>query len=317
MVKVVSDRIKCNESSFDVLNDVLNSLRFKGSIFFQSELASPWGMSLSKYDNPRFHIAVDGNCFVGVQGLSEPAIQMKHMDIVMLPGGDKHWIADQPGRKLETSERAGAACQLGTPLFQNGTITNKLICAIVEYDKDLSHPILNSLPSILHFSNISLSDPVWMTVVLIDSIMKKEQSNNSVVIDRLAELLFIQLLKKHVLECEDTTKFFAALSDKRIHKTLELIHNQPGDEWTLDLLVEKVNMSRATLVRQFKKTVGMPPMMYLFEWRMIKAHNLIKNSNKTLEQISEDVGFSSARTLSKAFKKTYGKTPSQLRKTLG
>jgi AraC-like DNA-binding protein len=314
MVKVVSNSIKCYESSFDVLNDVLNLLRFKGSVFFQSELASPWGMSLPKYNAPRFHIAVDGDCYVGVQGISEPVVQMKHMDILILPNGDKHWIADQPGRKLETSERAGKACELGTPLFQNGKITNKLICAIVEFDKDLSHPILNSLPSILKFSNISHSDPIWMTVLLISSTMKQEKSHKSVIIDRLAELLFIQLLKKHILESKNPANFFAALSDKRICKTLELIHNHPEENWSLETLLEKVNMSRATLVRQFKKTVGMPPMMYLLQWRMIKAHNLIKHSNKTLEQISEAVGFSSARTLSKAFKNTYGVSPTQLRK---
>ena len=63
----VSDR-RNDEVSFDVLGDVLDTLRFRGSIFFRSELAAPWGMSLEPTNIPRFHIALSGDCFVGDDG---------------------------------------------------------------------------------------------------------------------------------------------------------------------------------------------------------------------------------------------------------
>jgi hypothetical protein len=50
------------EKGFDVLGDVLETLRFRGSIFFRSELAAPWGMSLAQEAFPRFHISVFGTC---------------------------------------------------------------------------------------------------------------------------------------------------------------------------------------------------------------------------------------------------------------
>ena len=60
----MSERL--NEANdFDVLGDVLETLRFRGSIFFRSELAAPWGMSLEEETFPRFHIAMSGDCFVG------------------------------------------------------------------------------------------------------------------------------------------------------------------------------------------------------------------------------------------------------------
>ena len=60
----MSERLN-NDPEFDVIGDVLDTLRFRGSIFFRSELAAPWGMSLEPTGVPRFHVALSGNCFVG------------------------------------------------------------------------------------------------------------------------------------------------------------------------------------------------------------------------------------------------------------
>jgi len=311
MVKKVSSGIN---SSATVLTDVLDKLHFRGSIFFRSRLAAPWGMSLSNLNNPRFHIALSGDCYIGVDDASNTVINMKHMDILMLPHGEMHWIADQPGRKLTPSEQAGDACELGMPLFQNGEITNKLICGLIDYEKDVLHPLVDALPSVLHFSGIKQNDPVWMTVLLIDAEMENAQTNHTSIIDRLTEVLFMQLLNKHMSDNKEITGFFAALHDKRICRALELIHKNPKFQWSIDLLAEQANLSGATLIRRFNSTVGVPPMTYLLKWRMIKAHNLIKYSSKTIDEISGMVGFSSARTLTKAFLSHYKMTPSQLRR---
>jgi hypothetical protein len=46
--------------------------------------------------------------------------------------------------KLVPSKQAGDACALGMPLFQQGEITNKIMCGIVEYDEAIEHPILSA-----------------------------------------------------------------------------------------------------------------------------------------------------------------------------
>ena len=108
---------------FDVLGDILETLRFRGSIFFRSDLAAPWGMSLTGVGNPRFHIVLSGECFVGAD--NHDAVKAEASDIIVLPNGSAHWIADKPGRQLVPSDRAGRACELGNPLFQDGEITSR------------------------------------------------------------------------------------------------------------------------------------------------------------------------------------------------
>lgn len=269
MLKNVAHQLKCPTSEFNVLDDVIDTLCFRGSIFFHSSLAAPWGMSLSSILMPRFHIALEGGFYVGAQTSN---ITVAPMDIVMIPGGDVHWIADDIGSERLPSEQAGDACALGMPLFQQGEITNKIMCGIIEYDETIEHPILSALPSIIQLSNI--------------------QSNDHL------------------------SGFLSAIKEPRLNKILQLIHQHPEKQWTLDIISDVIGMSRATLQRKFKAAIGVSPMVYISRWRMAKAYQLLKNSNLSLEGIAEVIGFSDARTLSHAFKDHYGDTPSQFRKKL-
>lgn len=115
---------------------------------------------------------------------------------------------------------------------------------------------------------------------------------------------------------DDATGFLAALRDKRVYRALTLIHKDPAFDWSLSALGEQVGMSRATLVRRFQEVVGISPMAYITDWRIMKAHKLVRSSATPLEQIAEATGFASARTLSRAFKQHYGCTPNELRRSL-
>ncbi|AAZ28339.1 MULTISPECIES: AraC family transcriptional regulator [Colwellia] len=313
MLKNVAHQLKCPTSEFNVLDDVIDTLRFRGSIFFHSSLAAPWGMSLSSIEMPRFHIALEGDFYVGA-GSSN--INVNPMDIVMIPGGDMHWIADEIESERVPCEQAGDACALGMPLFQQGEITNKIMCGIVEYDEAIEHPILSALPSIIQLSNIQSNDNIWMTVKLIDAEIIRTNNKKNSIIDRLTEVLFIQLLNSFIEKNEHLTGFLSALKEPRLNKILQLIHQHPERQWTLDIISDVVGMSRATLQRKFKAAIGVSPMVYISRWRMAKAYQLLKHSNLSLEGIADVIGFSDARTLSHAFKDHYGDTPSQFRKKL-
>ena len=298
---------------FDVLGDILETLHFRGSVFFRSDLAAPWGMSLSEMGIPRFHIMLSGECFVGSD--AHDAIKAEEADIIMLPNGDPHWIADRPGRELVPSSRAGKACELGNPLFQKGEITNRLMCGMVNFDQGASHPILDALPEMMHFSMLESAGPIWSVVKLIDAEMQGSQNPGSRIADRLTEVLFLQLLNHYVHENEEASGFLAALRDRRVYRALMLIHQEPEFDWTLTSLGERVGMSRATLVRRFQDVVGIAPMAYIADWRLMKAHGLVKYSATPFDLIADATGFASARTLSRAFQRRYDCTPNELRRS--
>ena len=296
---------------FDVLGDIFQTLRFSGSIFFQSELAAPWGMSLTPVGFPRFHIALLGDCFAGSD--DDETVKVQEMDIVMLPNGDPHWIADQPGRELVSSQSAGDACELGNPLFQNGEITNRIMCGLVRFDEESSHPILDALPKIVHFPKHKTPESIWMTVMSIGAEIRRAQNHRTPIVDRLTEVLFLQLLNHYVNENGQTIGFLAALSDRRVRRLLGLIHSDPGFDWSLSTLGAQAGMSRATLLRHFQHAAGMAPMEYIWSWRLMKAYNAIKYTSAPLPGIATTMGFTSSKTLARAFERKYGYTPHKLR----
>ena len=308
----MSERLK-QEPKFDVLGDILETLRFRGSIFFRSNLAAPWGIALPATGIPRFHIVRDGECFVGSE--RHDPVKAKQGEIVMLPNGNSHWIADRTDRDLVSSEKAGAACELGDPLFQQGEITNRLICGMVEFDQGAPHPVLDALPDLMHFSMLESVDPIWSVVKLIDEEMQGTENRRSRIADRLTEVLFLQLLNHYVSGDREASGFLAALRDRRVYRALTLIHKEPEVDWTLATLGERSGMSRATLVRRFQDVVGVTPMAYIADWRIMKAHSLVKYSALPFDRIADATGFASARTLGRAFQRQYGCTPAQARRS--
>ena len=145
--------------------------------------------------------------------------------------------------------------------------------------------------------------------------MQDNENRSSRIVDRLTEVLFLQLLNHYVRENEDASGFLAALRDRRVYRALSLIQREPAYEWTLESLGEKVGMSRATLVRRFQDIVGESPMAYIADWRLMKALNLVKHSTTAIDNIADATGFASARTLSRAFQRRYGCTPTELRRS--
>lgn len=300
-------------AGFGVLNDIMETLRFRSTIFLRSQLAAPWGFRLEEEAAPRFHIAISGSFFVGDEGHSPP-LEVGEMELALLPNGRSHWIADRPGRPLVPSAEAVEACELGSPFFQKGSVTNLVMCGVTRFDTDLSHPLLDTFPALIHIPKLEAESPVWKLVQIIDSEASQRTVLGGPILDRLTEALFLQLLQSLVDQDEELPGFFAALQDRQLHQALELIHRRPDKAWTIDDLASRVALSRATLVRRFRDSVGSPPIEYLTRWRLLKAHQLARHSADSIDRIASQVGFSSAQTLTRAFKRSFGITPTSLRR---
>lgn len=314
-IKEMTERIKgpTEANGLGLLNDILETLRFRSTLFFRSQLAAPWGFSLDRQPAPRFHISIDGRFFVGDEEDRGP-VEVGEMEIVMLPGGQGHWIADRPGRRLVPSDRGREACELGTPLFQSGPVTNRVLCGMSHFDTELSHPLVDALPDLIHFPRFDHDNPIWRLVELISDEAERTPTLRSPILDRLTEAFFLRLLQEFVDQGKTPLGFVAALRDRPLRHALELLHKEPAIPWTIDELARRVALSRATLVRRFRESVGMPPIEYLNRWRLLKAHQLARTSPGSIEQVAGQVGFSSAQTLTRAFKRAFGMTPSELRR---
>ena len=84
---------------------------------------------------------------------------------------------------------------------------------------------------------------------------------------------------------------------------------------SLEMLSKCTGIAYYHLSRVFKELFGTNFIKYLNLYRLEKAKELLKHTQKTMEQIAIETGFLSGDTFAKAFKKYHGMPPSQYRKT--
>ena len=79
-------------------------------------------------------------------------------------------------------------------------------------------------------------------------------------------------------------------------------------------LVRDLGVSESRLNKTFNDVLGIPPSRYFMNMKMRRVEELVGQSDRTMEEISSSMGFSSAFHLSRAYKDTLGVSPSQYRK---
>lgn len=80
-------------------------------------------------------------------------------------------------------------------------------------------------------------------------------------------------------------------------------------------VAEEFNMNPSYFSRSFKKAMGTRFSDYLSRLRIQEACRLLRESDKTITDIAEQVGYNSALTLTRTFKKIEGTTPGQYRQS--
>lgn len=93
------------------------------------------------------------------------------------------------------------------------------------------------------------------------------------------------------------------------------IDNNYSKKITLETLVERSHVSKYHLAHLFKEELGVSPINYLLDVRFHHAIELLKDTNYSVIQISDSVGFYSNNYFSKKFKDRYGVSPRTYRKT--
>lgn len=88
-------------------------------------------------------------------------------------------------------------------------------------------------------------------------------------------------------------------------------HNMIGQEE----LAHQLNVSKYQLLRMFTKHMGVTPNDYLNRKKIESSLTLLLSTNYSLEQIAQEVGYSSASYYIRVFRKLIGQTPASFRST--
>jgi AraC-like DNA-binding protein len=326
----MTQRPPTSPALIDTLSEVLRAVRLTGAVFFAVDASTPWvaetpsGKDVGPFIMPgvehviEYHVVTSGTCWGGIVG--EEPIKLEAGDIIVFPQGDSHVMSSGPGMRGMPDFESFRSLNQGTlPLSMSlrggGSERTQLVCGFMGCDARPFNPLLDTLPRVMHLRAEGNDTALRMLVELALTESRQPRAGGDVVMSRLSELLFVEVVRRYVAQLPpEGVGWFAGLRDSNIGKALQRLHRAPARDWSLEDLAKECGVSRSVLAERFSELVGVPPMQYLAKWRIQLAASLLRGSKDSLAAIAERVGYGSEAALSRAFKREVGVAPAIYRR---
>ena len=213
-----------------------------------------------------------------------PSIHVDEPAVLFYPRGLHHHLVVPPGSEVS------------------------LVCANLALEGEDARTPIPMLPDCLH---VRLADAPLLhcTLDLIESEARGQHGGRRLMLNRLCEVLVVQLLRHAHATGRLGQEALASLSDPGLARVLEAVQRQPAQPWPLDALARMAGMSRSKFASQFRTQVGMPPAEYIAQRRMKLARRLLLQ-RLPVEQVAIRVGYQSQPAFSRAFIARFGVPPS-------
>lgn len=264
----------------DRLSTLLSLFGVRANMYYSGELCgvSPlYGAVQRGY----LHLLQQGELGLAISG--KPVQRLTQPSLIFVPRPSRHHLIGD--------EEGGA----------------HLRCASLEFAGGANNPLAASLPDLVVL-------PLAELPMLADTLKwlfaeaEADHHGRHAALDRLFELVVIQLLR-HLLDQQQLKSgMMAGLADPRLARSLMAIHEQAQHPWSIAELAATSNMSRASYAAHFKAVVGQTPAEYLLAWRISLAQKLLREG-RSMALISDQVGYESPSALARAFRRRTGLNP--------
>src|SRR6185436_1500792 len=145
-----------------------------------------------------------------------------------------------------------------------------------------------------------------------------EKPGREIVLRALVEQALVHILRNYSTPrlSEELELSRVGLVDRRIRRSVELMHTQVDQDLTLRALAAASYLSPFHFSRLFKKLTGVSPHNYLAGIRATKAQLLLAETDLSVTEIGARVGYLSGSHFTKAFRLATGATPREFRKSI-
>lgn len=281
--------------SEDLLSSILTVIRLRARIYHHATFCGQWQLDSPEERRASFHLLGSGQCRLELLE-SDHGVPLHAGDLVLLPRNTPHRLTGNEGEKFTT-----------------------LLCGYFEFSLGSTNPILDALPDLLVIARED--DPQSSTELMaLSGLMQAEanrvQTGSRLALDRLAEVLFVLMIRRYLETADDPRGILAGLADRKIARALVAMHGTPERAWTVETLAKEAGMSRTAFAQRFATLVGQSPLSYLSGWRMLLAERWLAEERLSVAAVAERLGYGSETAFRRAFKRRQGIGPGSIRRSV-
>jgi AraC family transcriptional regulator, activator of mtrCDE len=294
----------------DVLTNILRTLRLRVRLMSRGDYCGQWALdSGGRRNKATFHYVGRGEFWLHCASRGEP-MHLKEGSLLFFPRPQWHQFSSTPVCQPRPS--------LGEKPKGDKPVTT-VICCIVEFESDAHNPVLQALPDIVRVQCNGPEGILTELGTLARLLLKEhdqETPGHSAMLERIAEALFIEILRQQMQAMQELRGVLRALADPQLGRALSAMHAHPGREWDVTSLAEAASLSRSAFARRFGECLEMAPMQYLAQWRMHLADDLLRDPRRSVAQVAESLGYQTEAAFRTAFKRVRGVAPGSVRKSV-
>ena len=301
----------------DPLSTALTTMKLRAFVSVALDAGGDWAVDFPAYEGFTLNVVQKGECWLSASAREK--VHLQSGDCFLLTGGKPFTLAsnlsrpprDRAEQLFMHAKEGVAVCNGGGQFFVVGII--------FRFQGHLPSILFGRLPPIIHIDGNSDHAAVFRgSLDRFNAEMRNVGLGRSLILSHLAPIMLLQMLRLYVGSSPQEENWLRALVHPRLSRVLEAMQKDYKRHWSLDQFADLAQMSRSGFALAFKKTVGVSPLVYLANWRMQIACELLEKGDQSIATIAAEVGYESESAFSTAFDRivkcrpgAYRTTPSQ------
>ncbi len=170
------------------------------------------------------------------------------------------------------------------------------------------------VPDFLRASGLTAENPIYIAAPPYEcgEVLRQITSGEPISPMRLTGLFWIMAdcMTKNESGAEDNMSLLFS-------KALKYIHENSSSHITVEDVAREIAVSRGYLPKIFARFITQTPKQYITYFHINKAKSLLYDTDVSISEVAERVGYDSLSDFTHAFKKLTGMTPTEYRKLTG
>lgn len=203
-------------------------------------------------------------------------------------------------------------------LHSSHTTTGDVKTLCINFTPEIFHPLIlkNYIRPMLDSHAFAYSllrlKPYQITMLKKFQNWKQEPLGYFSVMNFLSQV-FEEILKEFEEDAETTDQKETWL----FHEMLNFVHSNFAQPLSVKDIANSAILNKNRCTALFKKYTNMSPIKYLNDYRLYTAKNMILHTDKSISDISADVGYNQISHFIEQFRLSYGLSPLKYRKKFG